>query len=169
VLDAWGRDTQLSPYFKLEKEEAISFLGNVFYRDYNGNISIAPNLQSYIYNWWVPERGVNSKMRLYWPTGFFERQKYYSLAPSFSAVNDVVVKRFRQVFGTSPEALAIIGQEKIKTIPIRPQSEEDRLVLEDPSRAHYRVRPDQLSPEIQELISCVVDEDVVTTFIHSIS
>lgn len=140
---------ELSPYFKLEKEESVSFLGNVFYRPDDGQqIDLCPDIRSFFNNKFVPERGADSKMREYWPIGWFESLVHYSEAPGFGDAMMILREEFRRSFGMSPDSIATDALKQVKKIDLPIVSAVDEVVLNDPSKLFYRFEEQDVSPEI---------------------
>lgn len=160
-------DRNPSPYVKLEWEKRLAFLGNVFYRDDSGRRALSPNLVSCALNLLCPERGITSRMRRFWPIGYFERQNYYSRAPSYGTYNTIFVDTVREHYGVSPDSIALVEQRKMREI-VRAETWADRLVLEDPSKLYYRVNEEDLSQSLLDQLICYVPDNVVTNFIKAV-
>lgn len=138
---------ELSPYFKLEKEESVAFLGNVFFRPDDGpTIDLCPDIRSFFNNKFVPERGADSKMREYWPIGWFESLVHYSDAPGFSDAMVILREEFRRSFGVSPDSIATEALRNVKKIDLPIVSAVDEIVLNDPSKLFYRFEEQDVSP-----------------------
>lgn len=160
------RDHDPAPYFKMEKEKSISFLGNVFYRDEKNEIQLAPNLVSMFVNWFVPEVGTIHRRRRYWAIGWEERNKYYMQSPSFSKAWDILLQEFHDNYGLHPDLYANRGKEIAGDPQLNLMNDLERLLLDDPSKMHYRVSPKDISEELLAKISTVLDDDLVKQTIH---
>lgn len=149
----------VDPYFKLEEERPISFLGNVPYRDERGQLKLAPNVISYLVNWLVPEVGVeHARRRNYWAIGERERRIHYAQAPFYPQVHETFERHFRNTFGVLPAAITAEAYEQQRRY--QNLSTWDALVLQNPDYLHYKVSDDMVSPEVLELIvtSLAIDE-----------
>lgn len=160
------KDRDPSPYFKMEKEKAISFLGNVFYRDAEGDIQLAPNLVSMFSNWFVPEMSTTHRRRKYWAIGWEERNAYYMQAPSFSTAWDILSEEFYNTYGLNPDLYARRGKEIAGDPQFCLATDLERLLLDDPSKMHYRISPKDISPELLNQITTVLPEDDVIKYIQ---
>lgn len=159
-------DVDPAPYFKMEKEQSISFLGNVFFRDRNGALNLAPNLVSMFANWFVPEVGTTHRRRRYWAIGWEERNAYYMNAPSFSPAWDILSEEFFNTFGLNPDYYAARGKEIAGDPQLNLMNDLERLLLDDPSKMHYRVSPKDISPELLEKITTTLNDDYVVKYIQ---
>lgn len=151
-FSSWFNDGKYTqPYFKLEEERPVSFLGNVPYRDEKGELQLAPNIISYLVNWLVPEVGIDHmRRRNFWAIGERERRVHYSTAPMYPVIHEAFERRFRDRFGILPASItaeAYAQQRRYTNL-----STWDALVLQNPDYLHYKVSEDQLSPEILDLI-----------------
>lgn len=147
------------PYFFLEEERPISFLGNVPYRDASGELQLAPNVVSYLVNWLVPEVGIDHmRRRNFWAIGERERRIHYAQAPSYPLVHECFERHFRNTYGVLPASISSEAYEQQRRY--QNLSTWDALVLQNPDYLHYKVSEDMISPEILELIvtSLSVDE-----------
>lgn len=137
-------------YFKVEPESPISFLGNVFYED-KGRIKVAPNMESFLANWLVPERGIDHwSRRNFWAIGATEREAHYSRAPSYGPISEIYRRLFIRHLGVDPNYL--VDQEFPKQLLNKSLSTIDMLVLQNPSYLHYRYTEDDVSKEVLDLI-----------------
>jgi hypothetical protein len=159
-------DVDPAPYFKMEKEKSISFLGNVFYHDAKGEIRLAPNLTSMFANWFVPEVGTTHRRRRYWAIGWEERNAYYMQAPGFSDAWEILLREFHDAFGLHPDIYAKRGKELAGDPQLNLMSDLERLVLDDPSKLHYRISPNEISQELREAVLTTLDDSLVQEFIH---
>lgn len=138
-------------YFHLEEEKPISFLGNVPYRDAEGELKLSPNIVSYLVNWLVPEVGIDHKRRRnFWAIGERERRIHYAQAPSYPIVHEIYERNFRDIFGVLPASIASEAYEQQRRY--QNLSTWDALVLQNPDYLHYKVSDDMVSPEVLELI-----------------
>lgn len=141
----------VDPYFHLEEEKPISFLGNVPYRDAEGELKLSPNIVSYLVNWLVPEVGIDHKRRRnFWAIGERERRIHYAQAPSYPIVHEIFERNFRDIFGVLPASIASEAYEQQRRY--QNLSTWDALVLQNPDYLHYKVSDDMVSPEVLELI-----------------
>lgn len=140
-----------SDYFAVEREEPISFLGNVPYRDDAGQLQLAPNIASFFVNWLVPEHGVNSRMRKnFWAVGDRERRQHYSRAPSYTEAYGIYEDWFVGAFGRTPSSISAEyydTQRKMSGL-----SYIDALVLQNPAYLAYRFDADDVSPDVLDLL-----------------
>lgn len=150
ISNRLAKGEMLSPYFKLAKEDSVSFLGNVLYRakPSDEKISLSPDIKSFFLNKFCPERGVQDKMRMYWATGWFEAMVHYSKAPGFSDAMLILREEFRRSFGVTPDSIAQAHLLDAPINQIEARSAVDELVLADPTKLYYRVSEKDVSPEV---------------------
>lgn len=148
----WFRDGgYANPYFLLEEEKPISFLGNVPYRNERGELKLTPNIVSYLVNWLVPEVGIDHpRRRNFWAIGERERRVHYATAPAYPRVHEAFEKCFRDEFGVSPASITMEAFEQQRRL--QNLSTWDTLVLQNPDYLHYKVSEDMISPEILDII-----------------
>lgn len=146
------------PYFYLEEEKPISFLGNVPYRDEKGDLKLAPNVVSYLVNWLVPEVGIEHMRRKnFWAIGERERRVHYAQAPSYPLVHESFERHFRDTFGILPASISAETYEQQRRY--QNLSTWDALVLQNPDYLHYKVSDDMISKEVLELIVTSLSAD----------
>jgi hypothetical protein len=148
----------ISPYFKIEKEKVVTFLGNVVYRNHYDELCLSPNLVSFLVNKFVPEASTTSMRRKYWPIGFAEAPIFYSAAPAFSAVWSALVETFKEIFHIDFEGYIAAANEEIGS-PDSHLTSIDRMVLDDPLKMNYRFTEDDVSSEILDLVVTKVPAD----------
>jgi hypothetical protein len=154
-------EAQVSPYFQLEKEDAVAFLGNVFYRDDREDLKLSPNIASFINNWFAPEISTTHVKREFWPVGWMERQQFYMQSPSFQDAWEIMVKHFYDTWHVHPDLYASKAKDRMRVPAFPVTSEVDRIVLEDPSKLYYRFDADELSSEILDSIVGTIPADDV--------
>jgi len=147
-------------YFAVEREEPISFLGNVPYRTDSGELKLAPNIASFFVNWLVPEHGVSSnKRKHFWAVGDRERRQHYSRSPSYPEAYDIYEEEFSKYIGRTPSSITAEyydTQRKMNSL-----SFIDALVLQNPDYLQYRFDPEDVSPEILDLlITSIPSEEI---------
>lgn len=141
----------ISPYFAAAKEDSVSFLGNVIHRDSpESEIKLSPDVRSYVLNWFVPERGVQDKMREFWASGWFERNNFYAASPAFSDASFIVREEFRSAFGVSPDNLAEQGLKSSPLNQVSARSAIDSEVIMDPSKLFYKYTEDDVSEDVYD-------------------
>lgn len=156
---AWFKEGGYTdPYFFLEEERPISFLGNVPYRDEKGELKLAPNVVSYLVNWLVPEVGIDHmRRRNFWAIGERERRIHYAQAPSYPIVHELFERHFRDIYGVLPATISSEAYEQQRKY--QNLSTWDALVLQNPDYLHYKVSDDMVSPEVLDLIVTSISAD----------
>jgi hypothetical protein len=161
TLTALEAGEQISPYFALEKEKSVAFLGNVFHRDYHDDLQLVPNVVSMINNWFAPEACTTSKKRRYWPIGWTERQKFFMHAPSYSYVKEILDKHFFNYFKVNPDLYAKVAMRDLELPKLPLTSDIDRIILEDPTKLYYRFEEMDVSPELLDTLVGTIPSDTV--------
>jgi len=95
----------VSAYLTLEPEEPISYLGRVLTQSGTRTYSEIPNVNSYVVNWFVPERSFGANFREYAAAGWYFRKAAYEDSPAFRTVEQWTEKVFAEHFGTSVNSL----------------------------------------------------------------
>lgn len=99
---------------------------------------------------YCPERSIGSAMRRFWQIGV--RERIHTLANSdvgaavLDVHNQLYAKWLEPVAGSLHEILTQGRQFSAQNV-------YDALVLDDPNRLHYSVNPDDVSPEVLDLIT----------------
>lgn len=143
-----------SPYMKLGVERPAAFLGNVAMR-VDGQLKFAPNVVTFVSNFYVPEHGIGSKLReRFWSVGFLERGAHYSSAPSVSAVRERVNAAMRDGFGVTVDTLAAL--HRLDRGLSSDLTAIDQQVLSNPAYLHYRYSLEDVSQGVQELLAASI-------------
>lgn len=141
----------VTDYFAVERETPISFLGNVPYRTDSGELRLAPNVASFFVNWLVPEHGVSSaKRKHFWAVGDRERRQHYAKSPAYPEAYGMYEEEFYKHIGRTPSSITAEyydTQRKMNSL-----SFIDALVLQNPDYLQYRFDPEDVSPEILDLL-----------------
>lgn len=138
-LDAFFRRPGRPAYFEVALEDGAQFLGNIFVRE-GGRIRLLPNLASYTNNLLVTEYSAGSANRPYASFGYFQRQSYYGIHPTFGEVDAIVEEQSKLHLG---ERLSEIADRTL----VMPRSEEGllnyaaQLFIWNPSAIHYKLDP----------------------------
>lgn len=149
----------LSPYFKVDREDGLRFVGNVGYRDDSNNIKLCGDIASYFKNMLVPERGLDSKHREFGVYGLVERRNVFMDNPSFNEADEIFMKLFRAVFGIN--YMQLLGDNMVMPSMILSgvTKQADLEVLLDPSKLHYKYDTSDISSEIVGMIEEKVSEE----------
>lgn len=150
--------TSISPYFKVDKEDGLKFVGNVGYMSQDNEIKLCGDLGSYFKNMIVPERGLDSKHRQYGVYGLMERRSVFMDNPSFAKADEIFMKLFRDTFGINYIQLLQENMVMPSMILDGVTKQADLEVLLDPSKLHYKFDTSDISPEIVGMIEEKVSE-----------
>jgi hypothetical protein len=157
-------DDLYSPYMKVEREEGISFLGNVVYRTERGEVEVAPNVASMFLNWFVPERGTTHPGRKYWALGWRERNLYYMNAPSYGTAREILNKTWREAYPELPPIDSFISLFD-KEPPLGGLTNIDRQVMMAPEKLFYQFSPHDVSPEVLAMFQAGFTPDETTSIV----
>lgn len=159
---------KLCPYFVIEKESPVTFLGNVVMMGQEGErsgVKLAPNIVSFFLNWFTPERSVTATMREFWALGWKERKIHYAKAPSFSQAWEIMERRFYDAFGVLPDTIADRHYKNVRSVSTFAWSEIDREVLENPAKLYYKYTEEDVSPEVLDLLVTSIDASDVERYV----
>lgn len=150
----------LSPYFIVDMELGIRFVGNVAYSDENDDIQVCGNLGTYFGNMLVPERGLGSAMREFGIYGLLERRNAYCDAPKFYEAEEVFLKLWYDTFGVNwNDGL----QDRMK-LPANLEgqviSQADLEVYLDSSKLHYKYEANEISPLVLDIVEKRISPEV---------
>jgi hypothetical protein len=152
------KQSRPSPYHIIEKEDGVTFLGNVVSRLDDGTYKVYPNIVSDVVNWWVPERGTDSKSREYWAIGYEYRKLVFAKHPSYSKVREIEERVFYKHFKTLPSIIAR-KYRKEPEVSLIGASFADISVATDPSKLHCLFDEDEIDPAIvQQYVSTIPRE-----------
>jgi hypothetical protein len=134
-----------SPYAVLEPETPVIFLGDVFAMD--GGVKRAyPNPLTYIVNALAREHGIQTKAPVLYSEGVLARYQQYARTPIFRDLNRIYEEEVRNHIGVNPYLIA-------RSVARRQQFDAiDAMVIANPDYLHYRVDPDDVSPEVLDSI-----------------
>lgn len=167
LWDTIDREMKGSFYFRLEKEEGISFLGNVLYRDKDDRLKATSNVVTFVRNRLCPEHGTQHwSRRNFCGSGWFEGMKHYSTAPMFNAVIGEWDRLWQKHFKESKDIRFFAAQqeEKARNVPVL--SDIDRAVLENPDKIFYRYDISEIHPWVLDQLVGAVEFDTYFPFIE---
>jgi len=155
-------------YFAADVEKGQVFTGNLTtWWNEKGErtdmMRVIPRIGSMM-RWFVPERGIGSKFRRYWPIGFYERQALYGANPSFGHAWEIVSRHWEKATGTNLDALAGKALDALRMPDVPYESAMDLEVLLDPEKLRYKYDEDQISDKVKDLFEHPVDRDLVNGY-----
>lgn len=154
---------KLNDYLVVEKEEAITFLGDILYKDRN-TLKMAHSLESYLVNWFVAERSISSKLRPFAMYGAQERRTIFRDNPLFEDVDRVVKDVFKFYFKVDRDYLEAKYMELPSSSGIVVNSAADLEVLTNYEKLYYKfVDDDSVSESIRAVYETRIPNDVLTT------
>lgn len=154
-----------SPYAVLQPETGVAFLGNVLIKDGVGQLTRPiPNPVTYLVNRHCPEHGIRSNHRKFWGLGLYSATEHYSQAGSvISELIDMTRFYWKKSFDEVPNPYQMAARhmelQSLRDLPALSYIDAD--VLLNPSKRHYRYRPEDISPEVLELLTGTVDGDTI--------
>jgi hypothetical protein len=138
-----------SPYAVLEPETPVIFLGDVFAME-GGKKRAFPNPLTYIVNALAREQGIQRTEPSLYSEGVLARYQQYASTPIFRDLNRIYEEEVRSCTGTNPYliARAVARRQKFDAT--------DALVIANPNYLHYRVDPEDVSPEVLDSIVATI-------------
>lgn len=138
-----------SPYAVLEPETPVIFLGDVFTID-GGKKRAYPNPITYIVNALAREQGIQTKAPVLYSEGVLARYQQYARTPIFRDLNRIYEEEVRNHVGVNPYLIArsVARRQRFDAI--------DAMVIANPNYLHYRVDPDDVSPEVLDSIVATI-------------
>lgn len=159
----------MTPYFKVEIENGLKFLGNCGYTDDKGKIKFCSDIGSFLKNSLVPERGIRSKLRKYAMYGLMIRREIFQDHPLFFEMEELWIKSFRDEFKINWYDIIrdnMVMPSVVAEGQILSQSEIE--VLLDPSKLYYKVDEKDVSSSILDNIEEKISAENTTKLIKSI-
>lgn len=154
-----------SPYFAVEPEIGVVFLGNVLCDAENGR-KFVPNIETWVVNMLVPEHplparfGTGRGHREYAPIGYMERNKLYSDAPKFEEVYSCYDRLHRHHFDMGADAPWLAASRRLKLPDLGNLSAADLEALLNPGALYYKVDPKDVSPLVLDELVASIPFDV---------
>lgn len=133
-----------SPYCRYS--ETFSFQGNVIVRAGSGH-TVAPNISTYVGNWFTPGRPVGHQQRGEWAGGWLERQSVYAASLAYPTAHRIVNEVTREVLGESIDELA---KRARRGAVVEGKSLVDQAFELDPDIIYYKLHPEEVSKELLE-------------------
>lgn len=165
ALEALLRSKKGSPYFIIDFEDGIAFLGNVFRRGPGGEeLAPVPNPVTYLTNWFCREHSLDSVHNRYWGAGVRARRAHYASSPLTAELDDLVIEMWSRHFSASvPHPLAAAAEhERHTAAQLEPgMSYADRAVLLDPTLLHYRFTARDISPAVLDLTTASIQPEAL--------
>lgn len=141
-------------YFKFEVEKAGSFVGRInAIRTGSNRKELLPKIQS-AFNFFIPEKDFGSKLRPYAGRGYFDRDNIYNEHPGYQEFKGIINYAWKKAYPNGNSIDAIIDKYNqsteylMYTSKLEPRTYADLIVMLDPSKIHYSIDPDDVSPEI---------------------
>lgn len=153
-----GVFANLKKLMDVEQEEGTAFLGDLFYLNKYDDLKAAHNLESYVVNWYVPERSIGSRFRPYPMFGAVDRRKIFSDHPFFKDCDLIVKDVFKRFFADDRDLLEL--RHMVMPSQSGPaQSYADIEVLTNYEKLYYKYVYSDISKDVAELFeSCIPDE-----------
>lgn len=152
---------ELTSIMEVEEEKGLAFLGDLFFKDINSNLRAAHNLESYVVNWYVAERSINTKLRPYAMFGAKDRRKIFSDHPLFDKCDSIIKKVFRKHFNDDRDLLEERHMVYPKSIG-GALSLNDIEVLTNYEKIFYKYGYSDLSPDVASLFVTSIPLEVST-------
>jgi len=150
----------VSPYMKMTLEGS-TFLGNVLYEDQTGETQLSPDIVSFFKNWFVPEHGLDSTARTYWPLGWTARCQHYAKAPTYVEAKYLLDDVWKTTMKGVPtvEQSAYANRHLVDQIQSLSRTDIDAMFLRKPEQLHYALSPADITPELLAHFSLTVSPD----------
>lgn len=143
-----------SPYAVLEPETPVIYLGDVLRQEGNRKDAV-PNPLSYVVNMFAREDSIDRKPVSAYADGVMARNQLYSRTPIFRDLNALLEEGFRTCLGFNPLLLARSAARHASFT-----TDIDAMVRADPAVLHYKVDPNDVSPDVlDEVVSTVPHAD----------
>lgn len=149
----------LKKLMDVEEEEGTAFLGDLFYINSYNDLRAAHNLESYVVNWYVPERSIGSRFRPYPMYGAVDRRKIFSDHPYFHECDSIVKDVFKTYFSDDRDLLELrhmIAPSFSGTVG----SYADIEVLTNYEKLFYKYNYGDVSKQVAELFESRVPDEV---------
>lgn len=150
----------VSKYMKMTLEGS-TFLGNVLYEDTTGATQLAPDITSFFKNWFVPEHGLDSAARAYWPLGWTARSQHYAQAPVYVEAAYILKDIWSHIMRGVPtvEQAAYANRHLVDQVQSLSRTEIDAMFLRKPEQLHYALSAADITPELLEHFSLTVSPE----------
>jgi hypothetical protein len=141
-------ETGKHPYFDIDLETPASFIGYLVCKD-RGKVVLIPNILSYPLNTLSRERGINSRFSPHWAYGYKMKKIHFSISPLFYEVDRIMQDTARQYLGKTIDQLV---PEESAPAGMDVRSYFDQVFSVNPDAIHYKITPEQVSPDLLEQI-----------------
>jgi len=131
-----------SPYAILEFENPVIYLGDVFCQTSAGRLVVA-NPVTYLVNMLCREDSVDRKSPAQWAVSYQARTQVYSGTPIYRDLNQIFEEVMKKRVGFNPTLLA----RSIKQVR-QEYNMIDALVRDNPRVLHFKIDPEDVSPEV---------------------
>lgn len=155
--------SHLKEIMDVEKEEGTAFLGDLFYKDVSKKLKAAHSMESYVTNWYVPERSINSAFRPYPMFGAVDRRQIFKDHPSFEYVDQIVKDLFSKYFMDDRDLVELRHMVK-PTISGLVKTAADIEVLTNYEKIFYKYAFSDISKEVAELFESRIPDDIKLVF-----
>lgn len=154
---------EASPYCKMDVEDGVAFVGNVFMKDGAGKILIPkPDIVSMVVNRLCPEHGVNSNSRQFWGAGFMSALVHYeAIGPEARDVQWLLKDLWKYSIPNYPDPFQCATDHIKKTQAPIAGNLVDAEIMMDPTKRFYKYADAAVSQEIHEMFSWSVEADLI--------
>jgi len=124
-----------------------SFLGMVPIQDAKGaKVTFMANIQSFIYNFFLADKGIESPDRRYWAFGWFERKESYQTNPMLKDADAIVQNVARSTLGVTIDDLA---EENYRTpLNVTGLNAAEVEFIANPDVVYYKYRNTDIRDEL---------------------
>lgn len=162
------RQDKSNGHYVVEQEEGCGYSGSLILKTTEDKVyKPTPRIHTALQKMFVPERGIDSPQREFWPIGMNVRVANITATDLGREVWDVTLHHYRNFLAPRHgelQALIAKGTEEM-SIRIDGLTDVDREVLDDPDKLHYKWLPEEVSSEVMQLVTSRVPQARVETIL----
>lgn len=157
-------------HYKVEAEVGAGYSGRLLVKTGPTSYNPMPRLQTPFEKLWVHERSIGGLHRPYYPIGITTRIEDLTKTENGRRAWDIHMRVYRKMmsphFGDFTSILMRATSRMQFKMPFDSFSWADKAVLEDRDKIHYKVRPEDVSPEVMEKSFAKIPPSVVGRFLQ---
>lgn len=157
-------------HYKVEAEVGAGYSGKLLVKTGPTSYTPSPRLQTPFEKLWVHERSIGGLHRPYYPIGITTRIEDLMKTENGRKAWDVHMRVYRKCmaphFGDFTSILMRATSRMQFKMSYDRLSWADKAVMEDPDKIHYKVRPEDVSPEVLEKRFSKIPPRAVEGFLH---
>lgn len=157
------RKDKAKGHYLVEAEMGMGFSGLLIKKIGEREYDPVPKLHTPFEKMWVPERGIDTDHRKFWPIGFFARIDSLTKTDAGAEAWRVSMSLYRDIMGPHyGDLIEVLTTAQLKLgVQTEGWSDKDKAVLESPEKLSYLYDDDEISPAVVDKVTSNIPIEAV--------